>query len=324
MADYNKTASAKAAIQATGSDVHTSELFATSLQRGFEMVWKREFETPKQGMGLIGESSISRENGTYQTFRGLGGMTGQNRDTDDMEFVTRADGFGFEVNTYNYRQAIAIEKTLEEVDDVGVIRGMQSDLSENANMTIEYAIADVFNRGVNPSSAPVLCDDGMYLIDAARPNANPEAGTWSNEETASAITPSSLWTAQLNARQTTDENGRLYPRQIKKLVIRPEDEKTVKEIVDSQKDPTNAMNTTNVLYRKYEYMVYDYLTDSAIYYLLDDPKSERNELRFYWRVKPSITTWQGDNPDVMNQRIRFAFGIACGSPRKVWRGGEVS
>jgi phage major head subunit gpT-like protein len=323
MADFNKTASAKSAIRASGSDIHTSENFKLALARGLDMVWKRDFETPKQGMNLLFEDSIKQETASYQTFRTLGGVTPQNRDADEMEFITRADGFGFTVKTYNFRQAIAIERTLEEVDDVGVIRGLQADLAENGKMTIEYAIADMFNRGVNPSNAPVLADDGMYLIDTDRPNANPAAGTWSNQETASAITPTSLWTAQLNARQMTDENGRLYPQYIKKLVIRPDDEKTVQEILNSQLDPTNAMNTTNTMYKKFEYIVYDYLTDACIYYLMDDPKSEKNEARFYWRVRPGFETWK-EQPDVTNQRVRFAFGLGLGCPRKMFRGGEVS
>ena len=107
-------------------------------------------------------------------------------------------------------------------------------------------------------------------------------------------------------------------------MIRPDEEKAMQEILNSKLDPTNALNTSNVMYKKFEYVVYDYLTDAAIYYMFDNPKSEKNELRFYWRVRPDFKTWTGDNPDVTNQRVRFAFGIGCGSPRKIWSGGEIT
>jgi len=324
MADMNLVASGKTPIQKSGSDINTQELFQASLARGLDKVFKRDFDTPRQGMRYVSEGSIKQEHAKFQTYRTIGGIVGQNRDADDIPFVTRADGFSFEVWTYNYRQGIKIERTLEEIDDVGVARGMQSDMAVNGHMTIEYALADLFNRGVNPASAPVLADDGMYLIDSARPNANPEAGTWSNMEAASAITPTSLWTAQLNARQMTDENGRLYPQYIKKLIIRPDDEKTVEEILGSDKNPLNAYNTVNTLHKAFPYEVYDYLTDSCLYYLLGDTKSETNELRFYWRQRPDFKTWVGDNPDITQQRVRFAFGLGLGSPRKIWRGGEIS
>ena len=323
MADFAKTASAKAALQATGSDIHTPELFVLSLARGLDRVFKRDFETPKQGERYLATATTKRERQTFQTYRTLGGVVPQSRDADDINFVTRAEGFGFEVQTYNYRQGIQIEKTLEEVDDVGVIRGMQADLVENAKMTEEYAIADVFNRGVDPTNAPVLADDGMYLIDADRPNANPAAGMWSNEEADSAVTATSLWTARLNARKMTDENGRLYPTYIKKAIVRPDEEKVMEEIMKSEKNPANANNTYNTMYQKMEYEVYDYLTAANIFYVLDNPKSEKNELKLYWRVAPSLKTWVGDNPDVTKQRIRMAFGIGLGSPRKMWRGGKI-
>jgi len=325
MADFSMTASAKSAIQYSGADTHTRELFVESLARGLDMVWKRDFtDKPKQGMLYMSEGTVKQPTAKFQTFRTIGGVVGQNRDTDDMDFVTRADGFGFEVVTYPYRQGIKIERELEETDDVGVIRGMQSDLAENALMTQEYAVADVFNRSIAPTSAPLLADDGMYLIDSDRPNANPEAGTWSNEESTSAITPTSLATAQLNARNTTDENGFPYPRNIVKLLIHKNDEKTVEEIMKSDKNPLNANNTYNTMYNRFKWEVYDYLTTRSIFYIMDDPKSEKNELRFYWRKKPEFKTWVGDNPDVTSQRVRFIFGIGCGSPRKVWRGGLVT
>lgn len=325
MADFAKTASAKSAVQYTGSDIHTRELFVASLERGLDKVWKRDFsDRPKQGMMYLSEGTVKQPTAKFQTFRSIGGVVGQSRDADEIDYVTRADGFGFEVVTYPYRQGIAIERELEETDNAGVIRGLQSDLAENASMTIEYAIADVFNRAVSPTSAPVLADDGMYLIDTDRPNANPDAGTWSNQESDSAITPTSLSQAQLNARGTTDENGFLFPRKIVKLMIHKDDEKVVEEIMKSDKNPLNANNTYNTMYNKFKWEVYDYLTTRSIFYIMEDTKSERNELRFYWRQKPDFKTWvDGNNPDVTRQRVRFIFGIGLGSPRRVWRGGLV-
>jgi hypothetical protein len=327
--DMNLARSAKSAIQASGSDIHVVENFPSSMQvlrDGLKKVWKRDFETPHQGLNFMSEGTMTQPTENYQTFRSIGGIVGQNRDADDMEFVTRADGFGFEVNSYSYRQGIKVERELMEIDNVGVVRGLQMDLAENAKMTLEYAIADAFNRSVYTTGTdrfPLLADDGHPLIDDGRPNANPNAGTWGNKESDSAITPTSLWTAQLNARATTDENGELFPRKIMKLIIRPADEKTVEEIMKSDKNPLNANNTYNTMYNKFEWEVYDYLTAARIFYVMENPKSERNELRFYWRQKPNFLTWQGDNPDVIQQRVRFIFGLGLGSPRRVWRGGVV-
>ena len=332
MASFNSTKSAKTPIFGGGGDVMNSASFQMALRRGLDKVWKREFEALQQGMQFFKEMSLSREYANYQTYRQISGLIPQNRDSEDIPFANTSDGFGFSVVSYNYRRGIKIEKTLQEVDDVGVARNRQNDLARGAKLTLEHAMADVFNRGVNDGSmtngSPILMDDGCYFIDSGRPNANPDGGTWSNQEATSAITPAAIFQAQINARQTKSDDGELYPLKVKAIVCRPEDSKTLWEIRNSAYRPTDAFNVNNYFKDNkdatFDVVVYDYLTAARVFYVLDNPKSDNNELYFFWRVKPEFATWVGDNPDVTKQRVRFAFGLGGGSPRKCWRGGIIS
>lgn len=331
MASFNKTASAKSALFNNPADTLVAEAFKLALARGLDKVWKREFEPPRQGEQFLRAETIKRETATYQTYRQMSGLVPQNRDTDELPFATTGDGFGYTVQTYNYRRAIQIEQTLIETDDVGVIRGRQADLARMSRQTIEHAVADIFNRGIDDgvmtNGSPVLADDGLYLVDSDRPNADPDAGTWSNLESTSAITPGSIFQAQLNARAMTGEDGELFPTMIKYIICRPQDSKTLWEIRNSQYRPTDAMNVTNYFKENaeahFDIKVYDYLTAPNIFYGLCDPKSETNELAIFWRVKPNFKTWVGDNPDVQKQRVRMAWGFGLGSPRQAWRGGLI-
>lgn len=333
MANFNKTASPKSPVFNNPGNVLVHEAFALALERGLDKVFKREFEALKQGEQFLREEKIDRLVATFQSYRQIGGVIPINRDADDMPALTTGDGFRYTVEVFNYRAMMSYERTLMEIDDVGVIRGRQAEVSRIAALTVEHAIADVFNRGVDdgvmPNGAPVLADDGMYLCDSNRPNANPNAPAWSNLETPSAITPASIFQAQLNARAMTGDDGELYPTYVKVIICRPQDSKTLWEIRNSEYRPTDAMNVTNYFRENrdahFDIKVYDYLTSANIFYLLADPKSEANELAIYWRVKPQFETWQdkGKNPDVFHQRIRFSFGIGLGSPRKAWRGGVV-
>lgn len=329
MADYNLTPTAKTAIQNTGSDIFTSEAFRAALTKGLLKVWKREFEIPEEGMQFVKEVTQRRDSETLQTYRQIGGGVPQNRDADEIPYATTSDGFSYTRQVYTYRRGIAIERRLMEVDDVGVIRGRQADLARNAAITREQAIADVFNRGVNPTTAPVLADDGLGLIDSDRPNADPAGGTWSNLEATSAISPDMIFQAQLNARATVGEDGELFPQMIKYIICRPSDARKLWEIRNSEYRPTDAMNVTNYFKDNsaatFDIKVYNYLTSAVIYYGLNDPKSDMNELEFVWSQRPSFLSWQdGTNPDIMRQRVRFVMGLALGSPRKAWRGGVVS
>jgi len=327
--ETTKTAAAKAAIQNTGSDIFTSEAFKAALTKGLLKVFKREFAIVEQGMQFFREETQKRESETLQAYRQIGGSVPQNRDADEIPYVTTSDGFSYVRQTFNYRRGLAIERTLMEVDDVGVIRNRQADLARNAAITREQACADVFNRMLGAAGAPVLSDDGMYLIDSDRPNADPAGGLWSNLEATSAITPDSIFQAQLNARATTGDDGELFPLRVQYIICRPADSKKLWEIANSDYRPTDAMNVNNYFKEmneaKFDVIVYDHLTSANIIYGLCDPKSDMNELQYVWRVKPSFLTWQdGTNPDIMRQRVRMAFGLALGSPRKAWRGGAVA
>lgn len=332
MASFNSTKSAKSPLVNHPSDTMTSQGFQLALKRGLDKVWKREFEALQQGMQFFKEMQLQREFANYNTYRQISGLVPQNRDTEDIPFATTGDGFGFSVVSYNYRRGIKIEKTLQEVDDVGVARNRQADLARGAKLTLEHAMADVFNRGVNDgvmtNGAPILCDDGCYLIDSGRPNANPDGGTWSNQESTGAISPAAIFQCQVNARNTRADDGELYPLYVKAIICRPQDSKVLWEIRNSNYRPTDAFHVNNYFKDNkdatFDVVVYDYLTSSNLFYLLDNPKSDNNELYFFWRVRPEFATWIGDNPDVTKQRVRFAFGIGAGSPRKTWRGGIVS
>lgn len=322
------TAAAKVPAFNSVSDRLTAEAFKLALKRGADRVWKREFDVEQQGLQFVKEESLDREVATFQTFRQSGGLIPQNRDSDDMPMGTAGDGFGYTVQSYNFRKAIAVERTLKETDDRGVTRGLQQDLVRSAKLTIEHAIADVFNRGFGTSGSPVLSDDGMYFIDSARPNANPDGGKWANLEATSAITPDAIFQAQLNAMLQVGDDGELHSTSVRAVICRPQDSKKLWEIRNSNYRPTDANNVNNFFKENkeatFDIVVYKYLTTACLYYALGDTKSMDNELGLFWRVKPSILTYDVANPDVMQQRIRFAFGIGLGSPRLMWRGGLVS
>lgn len=328
--DTNKAKNAKSAIQLVGSDVLTPESFPNALSRSFDERWKRTFAMPIEGEQFFKFTNQKVLTKTYQTWEVPNTVVPQNRDTDEMEHVGKGDGFSYEIPTYVFRQQANIEKTLEEVDDVGVAKGQQKQLVDNSKLTFQVAWADVFNRGIyidSNSRTSVLADDGGFLVDTDRNNPIAGAGTWSNREAAAVLSETSLFTASLAARLMTGPDGNLFITEIKKMVIPAAKEREMWVLLSSAGKLSSANNDRNwaaSTFKMDDVIVYNRMTSSYIYYLLADPKSEDNELIHAWRVKPNVVTWKGDNPDVVKQRIRFAFGIGAGSMRKFLRGGVLS
>lgn len=322
--------SIKSAVQLTSSDVMIKEAYAAALARNIQDTFKREYEFPTQGEQFFRMKSTKFDTGTVQSFRDGAGVIPMNADTEEMNSLVGGDGFSNTYATYTYRRKIDTERKLEEIDDRGVITGRQKSLVRASRLTLEYAWADVFNRGIyvdSNSRFPILADDGCPLISDSRNNPNPAGSTWSNLESASAISETSLFTASLAARQMTDEDGILFPTKIMKIVVPSAQQKNIWKVLETERELNSAnwnRNWANDAFSVKDVIVYDWLTSSYIFYVLSDPKGEDNELVHYWRIKPNIVTYAGSNPDVLHQRLRMDWGLFLGSPRKAWRGGVVS
>jgi hypothetical protein len=326
MADFTQTASAKAALQRTGSDLQTQEQYRNLINARVDEILDQHFgeagSTQLDSLFLMKDQKYDTHLVRTKT-RPTGTMP-LNRDADTLPFIDGGEGFDYTFRTYNYRQAVKHERRLQEVDDVGIITEQYEWLMDNSKRTLKWAQADVFNRGLGAAGAPFVCLDGMYFIDSGRPNPDPMTPTWSNLEATSDITDDAFFQAQLNANNTVGANGDPLRLKIKKLLIPQAYEKAMWELTNTQNIVGSANNDANWGYKRFEYEVLDDLSSNVIYYELDDTKSEKNGLQMRWTNRPGLADIDFENPDVMGKRLRMTFGIGCLDPRYVWRGGALN
>lgn len=294
--------------------VHIPENFDAVLKTGLDDVFKRELKTPYEGMQFFKKKNMTKASYKFQSYYGLGQVSQvselENVDADEIGL-----GFDWTLTSNIYKGEIAITQEMKEDELYGVISDLQTELSESERYAKEIILADVFNRALGSSGAPFICEDGMYLGDSGRPNPYALAGEWSNLESAGDITASSLFQAQLNFANNKNERGQKRPLKMKSLVIRPQDEETVWEILKSEKEPTSALNKRNFQQDRFNYTVYNYLTSAVNVFLAEDKNGAKNELYFGDRVAPTIETYtDGSNPQVTRQRIRCRFGVGAGRP----------
>jgi hypothetical protein len=312
------TASARSRTN-PGAGIMDTSAWREMLALGLDDVLKKDMEFPIQGLQFFREKNVQRKTSNYQSVYGLGLIT-QNDDAAELPVDEKGIGFDWSITNYIHRGSIAITRELQETEQYGTIGDMQSDLVGSCRQTVEYVCADVINRALGAAGAPFVCEDGMYLIDSARPNAYAPAGTWSNLEATAALTVDSIFTAALNFRKHRSKRGYLASQRLMKIIIRPDEEKTMFEISKSNKRPSDAMNAANWA-EGMDYMVYDYMTAGQVLFVSADPKSDKNQLCFEWRVTPSVHTWE--DVDVVKQRVRAAWGVGCGRP-DTWRGGALA
>lgn len=322
-----QTASAKTAYQTSGGDLLTKEQFSNTIHAYVDEIFDVWFGEPgnMQLEGLFRSVDQKTENYTMQSKVRPNGTVPLRRDADDLSFIEPQEGFGYTFSTYMYGQGVKHERELMELDDVGAITDRYEWLMDNSKRTLKNALADVFNRAVAPSSAPFVCLDGMYLIDSARPNPDPKAPAWSNEEATGDITAASLFTATLNAHNTIGPNGDPLRQKITKILIPIAYDKTMWTLLNTDRAVGSANNDANwASGSRFNYEVLDDLTSNSIFYMMDDAKSKKNGLQIRWRQRPSMADINFENPDIMGKRIRFSFGLGCLDPRYVWRGGALN
>jgi hypothetical protein len=291
------------------------ENFADLLNTQFKFVKQRDFKTPVQGLQFFTVESTRKDYEKHSYVTGIGLMP-KNRDAQKLPFAEPIQGFDNTYTPEDFRLAIRIEKRLRETDQYGVIARQMNALTKSARDTVEYYAADVFNTGFG-IGASWLCADGMHLFDSDRPMEDKSQGTWSNLETASALTQASLATMRVNFRKFVDERGLKKPLVMKTLIVPATLEDTAAVIMGSVQKPGVFLNDKNVYENKFEVKVWDFLSSDTAYFGMT-AKDSGHELYWYWRVKPeTYSNVLADNPDVWQARIRMSFVTGCDRPSTI-------
>jgi hypothetical protein len=292
------------------------ENFADLLNTQFEAIRKRDFKRPVQGLKYFTVKSTDKDYVKHSYVTELG-LVPQNRDADALPLASPIQGFDNTYTPVDFRLAVRIEARLRETDQYGVISRQMESLTGSAKDTVEYYAADAFNTGFG-TGASWLCADGMYLFDSARPMEDKGQGTWSNLETASALTQASLATMRVNFRKHVNERGIRRPLIMKTLIVPTALEDTAAVLLGSMQKPGVFLNDMNPYKSGERYgmaiEVWDHLSSDTAWFGMTD-KDGGHELFWYWRKKPSTySNVLSENPDVWQARLRMSFVTGCDRP----------
>jgi hypothetical protein len=219
----------------------------------------------------------------YEDFQGVGdlGSTGWNQfevtgrvpyDAPEIGFKTRLEHREFA------KGMSAKRKLMEDNMYPGApipkqISQMAAALGASAALFREKSAAEVFinaftDTGVDTAGFSLTGADGVGLVSTAHPLSPSNAGTQGNEGTL-ALTSDNVVETKNRMRNFTDENGDLMAVHPDTLLVPPELEETALKIISGDLDPDSANNTINVNKGRYNLIVWDYLTDSNAWFMID-------------------------------------------------------
>lgn len=266
-------------------------------------------EVPVQGQKYYKVKNVDKNNISSQDVLGIG-LAKVNSDGSALPVDKQIVGFQTTITNYVIRNAMGITRETLETDRMGVLGDHSRNLMSSAKKTLEYIMADSFSRGFGTTGLALLAEDGLGLFSASRPNPRASAGTWSNLDATATLTAARVAANRLTLRQYTDGNGDLAPQQLKKVVVSPDLEDTMRVISGTNLAVDSSLNNTNHVGGT-PYEVYDWLAANTVIYCGD----AENGLEFHIRKNPEITSWNdGSNPDKMWSRVRFAVGTGAKRP----------
>lgn len=211
---------------------------------------------------------------------------------------------------------VPISRELVDDQSLLTLASLAREMGETVARTMQFEGAKVFNNAF----ATTTYGDGQFLCDTDHPLGANNATTASNNGT-DALTHASLSAARTAMRKFKDPRGNPLGVMGDTLLVPPDLENTALEIVTSQLKAGTANNDRNVL-SNIRVIVWDWLTDTNNWFLIDSRRAKRN-LVWFNRQAPEITSHFDATSQnyIITISARWAYGVTD------WRwvyGGEVA
>jgi phage major head subunit gpT-like protein len=248
--------------------VVASENFGFLLDPGLRKIFMDEYGLPEGHKdNLFG---MEKSNKSVEYDLGIGGMG----DLEEFDGTIPYDDFKQQYRTsYTHREwvkGIKIERKLVDDDLYSIINKRPASLALIAKRTQEKHASSVFNNAFNTSV--FAGGDGLALCAGAHTRIGTTT-TQSNTGT-TALSATAVEATRLNMRAFTDETDNLLIARGDTLVVPPALEETAWEIVNATGKMDTADNNPNFNKGKYKVIVWDYLSDSNNWFMLDQRMSK--------------------------------------------------
>ena len=245
-----------------------SENFALLLDPGLRKIFMDEYNLP--GSLIANLYGVEKSGKATEYDYALGGL-------GDLEEFTGTIPYGeFEGQyrvSYTHKEwvkGIKIERKLVDDDLYNVINKRPQSLALVSRRTREKHASSIFNNAF--STSVFSGGDGLALCSDAH-TYNGTTTTQDNRGT-SALSATSLSAARLAMRAFMDDTDNLITAMGDIILVPPELEQTAWEITMSDKKVNTANNDANFQRGRYKVLVWDYLSDTNNWFLIDSRYSK--------------------------------------------------
>jgi phage major head subunit gpT-like protein len=281
------------------------ENFGLLLDPGLRKIFMDEFNLPMSVYEQLYGVENSQKAVEYDY--GIGGLG----DLEEFQGTIQYGDFSGQYKTsYQHREwckGIKIERKLVDDDQYSVINKRPQALALVTRRTREKHAASIFNNAFNTNV--FTGGDGKALC--ATNHTHVGTTTTQDNTLSSALSLTSLATARLNMRVFLDETDNLINVMGDTLLVPPELEQTAWEIVTSDKEADTANNTANFWKGRYKVVVWDYLSDTNNWFLIDS-RFAKMFLKWFNRISPEFNKDKDFDTYVAKWSVytRYSYGFS--------------
>ena len=302
----------------------TSGNFADLLKPGLKRTFDIAMSRPRPIMEMLfGVESSTRFEEQYQGMGAQGLVPPFDGTVPYHDFDA---GYRTDIRNYEFAMGTQVERRLVDDDQYNQISRRASNMADSFNVTVETDAANVFingftDSGTNRMGASTNGADGVALLSAAHPYSPANTGNTQANEGTLALTIDNLDTTRQAMRSFVDDSGLMLGVNPDMLLVPPELERTATQLVSERAiyEPGSAQYDLNIFSGRFRPVVWDRLTDSNAWFLLDSTLMKQH-LIWQWRIRPEFA--QADDFDGLTAKYRGYMRYGIGWTDSKWIYGQ--
>lgn len=282
-----------------------SENFGFLLDPGLRKVFMDEFAMPGSMVDMLYGVESSAKAQEFDL--GIGGISDLEEFTGTIPYDDFRQQFRVTYTHREYTKGIKVERRLVDDDLYNVINQRPRALAQSARRTREKHAASVFNNAFNTSV--FTGGDGSALCASAHSHIG--TTTTQSNTGSTALSATQVSTVRLLMRDFLDETDNLINIVGDTLLVPPELEETAFEIVQSNLKPDTADNNANFNRSRFKILVWDYLTDTDNWFMIDG-RFAKMFLKWFNRVPTEFNKDRDFDTYISKWSVyqRYSFGFS--------------
>jgi phage major head subunit gpT-like protein len=286
--------------------------FGDILEPGFRKIFDDKYqEIPEQYSKVYHVMTSDKQAEKDSAVTGFG-LLQQTDEGDPIQYEDPIQMYDVTYVHLKYTKGFKVSKELWEDDLYNIMNRKPAALGRSARRTAEYYAAQLFN---NAFTSTQLGGDGQELTSTAHPRSDGGTAQSNASSTSIVLNETNLEVGKLAMRGQLDDKGMRIMAKADTLLVPPALEKEARILVESTGRPESADNDVNVDKGTLRVVVWDYLTSTTNWFLID---SGLHEINWFWRVRPEFKQDESFDTDMALYKTRARFSKGFSDWRGVW------